>query len=398
MNIRLACVICGHEGDGDTLPYRCPVCGGPLELPTIKSGEIRHSKSPRQSIVERYADFYPYVADTTGLSMGEGMTALAIAPQLAQKLGIAELRVKREDTNPTWSFKDRGTYIALLHALSLGMKRVGTVSTGNMAASMAAYSARAGLDANIFVATNTAEEKLKPIAVYGAKLIRVDGDYAELYARSYDMGKKKGIYFANSDVAFRVEGSKSIAYEICEQYNFDLPEFVVVPSSSGGNFRGIHKGFKEFVECGLIPKMPRLVAAQAAACAPVTEAFERGDARISRVVPQETIAHAIRNPYPPSGDRVLELLRADNGLACAVTEGELIYAQRLLAEGSGVFGQPAPGAGLAVIIKLIKQGVIRPCDRVALVASGSGLKYTGALEHHEFSFDTVTLDELDSGI
>ncbi|MCX7765144.1 MAG: threonine synthase, partial [Candidatus Sumerlaeia bacterium] len=282
--INLVCTNCGKYFDGAQVYYpRCDICNEPLSVEKIAHGKIREGNILKQTILDRYSDFFPFEEVNSSLSLKEGFTPLIETQELARKLGIKSLWFKNETQNPTWSFKDRGTFVGIQHAVASGFKRIGTVSTGNMAVSVAAYGARAGLKTFILVSANIPAEKILPIAIYNPVLIKVTGDYGELYFNSLKIGKEQNIYFLNSDVPFRVEGSKTIAFEICEQLEFKVPDYVIVPTSSGGNLRGILKGFEEFYLCGLIERIPRIVCAQAVGCAPIYNAFIKEAKTISRV-------------------------------------------------------------------------------------------------------------------
>lgn len=390
---KLVCTKCGKEYSVTTINYRCFSCNEPLEISEIKTGSINQSNNLNQNILERYQDFFPFKSIPKSVSLGEGFTSLFESKNLAEKIGLKNLYIKNESVNPTWSFKDRGTFAGVIHALKLGIKHIGTVSTGNMAPSVAAYGSKANLKTTILVNDSIADEKLKPIAIYHPKLIKVKGDYGKLYFESLKIGKEKGIYFINSDVPLRVEGSKTIAFEICEQLNFNMPSYVVVPTSAGGNLRGIAKGFKEFRNCGLINKIPKLICAQAAGCSPIFNAYSNNKITIERVNNPKTIAHAIENPLPPSGNVVLRLINKNGGVVTAVNEQEIIKAQALLAK-DGVFVQPASAVSLAAVIKLKKDNYIKKSDTVVCVVTGSGLKYTAAFKNHNLNVNSCSLSEL----
>jgi threonine synthase len=391
----LICTGCGNEFPLSRTHPRCAGCNEPLE---VAYGRLARVEIPaRGTMLERYRDFLPFSVLRPEIGLGEGNTPLLPAGALAEELGIGSLFFKNETQNPTWSFKDRGTVTGLMHAASLGITKIGTVSTGNMAVSVAAYGARAGLETYILVSQGIAEEKIAPIAIHGPRLLTVDGDYGELYFRSLEVGERRGIYFINSDVPFRVEGSKTIAFEICEQLGFQAPAYVVVPTSSGGNFRGIQKGFEELHRVGAIQRLPRMIAAQAAGCAPIVSAFRQGSPRVERVQEPRTIAHAIENPFPPSGNQVLRKLQAHRGLAVAVTDEEIITAQGLMA-GTGIFGQPEGAVPLAAVKKLRAENVVRPVDSVVCIVSGAGLKYTSVLRLHRFEVRAVTMERLEEAL
>ena len=391
----LVCTGCGREFPLSRIHPRCAGCNEPLE---VAYGRLEKAEIPaRGTMLERYGAFLPFSALRPEISLGEGNTPLLRAGALAEELGMRSLFFKNETQNPTWSFKDRGTVTGLMHAVSLGIPKIGTVSTGNMAVSVAAYGARAGLETYILVSRGIAEEKIAPIAIHGPHLLTVEGDYGELYFRSLEVGERRGIYFINSDVPLRVEGSKTIAFEICEQLGFQAPEYVVVPTSSGGNFRGIQKGFEELHRVGAISRLPRMIAAQATGCAPIATAFERGSPTVARVRAPRTIAHAIENPFPPSGNQVLRKLREHGGLAVTVTDEEILAAQGLMA-GTGIFGQPEGAVPLAAVKKLRAENVLEPADSVVCIVSGAGLKYMAALRLHRFEVRGVSIERLEEAL
>lgn len=396
-DLKLICTGCGKEYSVERVDPRCDDCNEPLEMELIKKGKIKEGNPLQHTILERYADFFPFKEIRRDLSLNEGFTPTVSIPRIAKRIGLKNLYFKNESQNPTWSFKDRGTVVAIQHAHSLGFKKVGAVSTGNMAVSVAAYGKRAGFETFIFVGKNIPQEKLNPIAIYGANLIKVDGDYGKLYYESLEIGRKQGIYFINSDVTYRVEGYKTAAFEMCEQLNFNIPDYVVVPTSAGGNVRGIYKGFKEFKEVGIIDRIPKIIVAQAAGCSPIFNAFEKGSMKIERVQNPETIAHGIENPFPPSGNAVLKMLKENGGTCVAVSDEEIIIAQKEMAE-KGVFGQPESCVPLAAVKKLRQQGYLTEEDSVACIVTGSGLKYTAAFEKHNLNAHLCKLEELDSFI
>lgn len=390
----LQCTNCGCTWPLERVFPRCDRCREPLEVRGGMEGRIRMSRSLNRTLLDRYRDFFPFRAVDGRLSLGEGFTPLVRSAGIAAAIGLKDLFFKNETMNPTWSFKDRGTVAGVAHALHLGYKRIGTVSSGNMAASVAAYGARAGLKTLILVSATIPAEKIAPIAVHAPVLVRVEGDYGELYFRSLEIGEKNGIYFINSDVPLRVEGSKTIAFEICEQLRFRVPDWIVVPVSAGGNLRGIIKGFEEFRRVGLIGAMPRFAAVQAAGCAPVYRAFRDGSGRIERVEQPETLAHAIENPFPPSGNEVLRKIRATGGVVTAVSDGEMIDAQRELA-GEGILAQPEGAAPLAAVRSLAGEGRIRRGESAVCIVTGGGLKYTAAFGFHRFRVKGCKLSSLE---
>ncbi|HNT33541.1 MAG TPA: threonine synthase [bacterium] len=391
----LLCTSCRREYPFGEIRLRCQQCGEPLELPKVSDGAINVADSLTQTMLERYSAFFPFASIDPLLSLGEGFTPLSESPRLSSDLGVRRLLFKNETLNPTWSFKDRGTIAGIQHAAAIGCSRIGTVSTGNMAVSVAAYGARAGMETFVLVSDSIPEEKISPIAIHQPHLIRVNGDYGNLYFESVRIGTDLGIYFLNSDVPLRVEGSKTIAFEICEQLQLQVPDYVIVPTSAGGNLRGIIKGFEEFVLCGLIPRMPTIVCAQASGCAPIFNAWSTGKDSIERVQAPHTIAHAIENPFPPSGNQALRKIREHDGLCIAVSDDAILQAQRTMAR-EGIFGQPAAAVPLAALRQLRKEGTVTEDATVVCVVTGCGLKYTAALREQPISTTHCTLEQLPS--
>lgn len=396
---QLICTNCNKSYEKESKDFRCDNCNEPLELEDIKQGKINQGNILTQRSLERYQDFYPYLnmESLSETSLNEGFTSLNPSDKLAKEFDIKSIYFKNETQNPTWSFKDRGTVTGLLRAIDLGYKKIGTVSTGNMATSVAAYGARAGLETYILVQEGIADEKKKPIAIYGPKLVEVDGDYGKLYDESFNIGNDNDIYFINSDAPYRVEGYKTIAFEICEQLNFKVPDYVIVPTSAGGDIRGIEKGFREFLNVGLIDKIPKMVLVQAEGCSPIYNAFKDKKLEIERVDGPDTIAHAIENPYPPSGNQALRMLKKNGGLAIAVSDNEILKAQKRLAS-LGLFVQPASATSLAAIERLYKDNILKESDSIVCILTGSGLKYTAALDKHGLDVYRCKLEDLNDFI
>jgi threonine synthase len=380
-NYTLFCTGCKKQYPFSGGETRCSVCGEPLELPEITQGKI-DVLSFGKGHTDRYADFFPYFKPGSIKTLGEGGTGLVEAGRAASEAGFESgtLFLKNETQNPTWSFKDRGTATAANYARLLGFKSLGVCSSGNMAASVSAYAAALGMRAFIFIPSTILEEKVLPIALYGATVIKVRGDYAALYKESRQLGEEFGLNFVNSDVPLRVEGSKSIAYEICEQFDFDPPEWVLVPTSSGGNLRGVEKGFREFKKAGIIGRTPNIVAVQAGGCAPVYRAWKNKAKQVEHFGAVDTIAPGIGNPHPPSGNQMLRLI--EQGLMHSVEmveEKDILPAQRTMAK-SGVFGQPASCVPYAAAASMLKRGVIKKGERVVCIVTGSGLKAASVLK------------------
>ena len=388
----LTCTGCGKTFLNDDLWLRCIFCGEPLDTQVIADGRVRPSENPGQGVLHRYADFFPFLSLADDPRLGEGMTPLLRDDVLAAEAGVAALFLKNETVNPTWSFKDRGTATGVIQAKNLGYDKIGTVSTGNMAVSVAAYGGKAGMKTLVLVNSSMPAEKVNPIAIYNPCLVKVDGDYSKMYDLSLEIGKRLGIAFINSDATMRVAGYKTMAYEICEQCGFDAPDYVIVPSSAGGQIRGIFQGFLDFYHSGYINRLPVMIAAQAAGCAPIAAAFEKGEDKISRFSNPRTVAHAIENPFPPSGNALLRMLKQNGGFTVTGTDEEILAAQRRLGS-AGLFVQPASALTFAAVKKLVKAGKISAGSRVVCILSGSGLKYTAALEMQKLHSHNCRLEE-----
>ena len=276
-------------------------------------------------------------------------------------------------------------------AVSLGMGRIGTVSTGNMASSTAAYGAKAGLETLVLLKEDTPFEKLLLTGVHNPKLIRVRGDYGELFTKSFSIGRRHNIYFMNSVDPFRIEGYKLTAFEIFLQLDRQIPRFLFVPVSAGGHLAGLIRAFLDLRREGLAPFIPIVVGVQAQGCSPIAQAFASGKVKVERIKKAETIAHAISNPDPPAGNIVLRMIRENKGMIITVSDEEILEAQRILAELEGIFCQPASATVLAGLLKLSKEMKMDKNDPIVLVITGSGLK---ALE----SLKSLKTDALDSSL
>ncbi len=376
----LQCVDCKKEYPEKEWIQRCD-CGGAVELERF-TGERKEGKSTWS----KFSDFFPY--DIREETLGEGDTPLTKGKKISENTDL-EVYLKNETMNPTWSFKDRGTLMGIKRALELGSDSIGTVSTGNMAASVSAYGAFYDMPTKVLVPSHLSKKKVRQISVYDPDIIQVQGDYGRLYFESLEVGKRENTYFINSDDPYRIEGYKSIALELASQIKSD---HVVIPTSSGGLFRGMMKGFKELSKSGLIKEVPTPIAVQAEGCCPITRAFKEGEEEVEPWKEPDTTAGAIANPYPPSGDRVLDLLREKDGHSTAVSDEEMMKAQRAIAK-EGIYCQPASSVGVAAMDSLLEEGMIERGSKVTVVITGSGLK-TAKIWRKNPSGEETTLEGL----
>ena len=391
--LQFKCVFCDQKHPADPMEQFCTDCGESMlvDLPSARRS-IRHG----DTALARYLEFLPIPEVDRALHLGEGGTPLLPLNRLTERFRLPPVLVKNEMLNPTSSFKDRGTVVSVHIAKSRSLNRIGTVSTGNMAASTAAYGARAGIETFVLVKEDTTEEKLLSTAVHGARLIKVTGDYGKLGRVSFGLGKKHGIYFMNSVDPFRVEGYKATAFEIFEETQPRNPGCIVVPVSSGGHLIGLMKAFVELKEQGLCSEFPTFIGVQAEGCAPIARAFAEGSLRYREWGIPSTVAQSISNPAPPGGNLALRMIRELGGEVLAVSDEEILSAQRLLAEEEGLFCLPASATTLAGVLDLQGQGRLASGEPVVLVATGSGLKNLRAFPAKHGHVYASSLPDLDS--
>jgi len=368
------CVGCGATYENDVRSYLCGKCSNLLEL--VKKGPVSKSGlygETGQSGIWRYRKALPLEPGVKAVSLSEGNTPLVLVSRIGAKLGIKNLYVKNEGQNPSGSFKDRGMTVAVTRAVQGGSKLLVCASTGNTAASMAAYAARAGVTALVTVpAGKVASGKLAQVYAYGAKIIRVEGDFDAALAITLKVAAEiKELSVMNSVNPYRIEGQKTNAYEIYEQLGYSVPDYVVLPVGNAGNISAIWKGFKELKGWGISSSLPKMVGVQAAGAQPLVEAFEHGRDSVIAVQPK-TIASAINIGNPASWRKALAALRESKGMALAVADEETIAARMDLASSEGIFVEPASAVPLAALRKLM--GRIEKGATVVCICTGNGLK------------------------
>ncbi len=374
------CIKCGTEYRIDEIVYFCKKCGDILEIKyeqcelveAVRNSEWR--KIPLS--VWRYRHFMPVDDTAKIISLNEGGTGFHLCERLAKHLGLRRLYIKNEGENPTGSFKDRGMTVGVTKAVELGVKSVICASTGNTSASLAAYAAKGGLQCAVVIPSGKiAYGKLSQAMIYGAKVIQVRGNFDESLDAVLKLSEKhRSIYLLNSINPFRIEGQKSLGYEICDQLNQEAPERIIVPVGNAGNISAIWKGFKEFHDLDLIKALPKMTGIQAAGSAPIAQAIKNGSDTIVPVSAPETVATAIRIGAPVSWKKALKAIRKSGGTAETVTDEEILDAQKLLARIEGLFVEPASASSIAGLIKLVENGVIDRDERVVCVTTGHGLK------------------------
>jgi threonine synthase len=374
------CINCGSEYGIDEILYFCRKCGDLLEIkyePDELAGAVSKSGWRNAPLsVWRYRDFMPINDFSKIVSLNEGGTGLHLCQRLAKHLGIRQLYVKNEGENPTGSFKDRGMTVGVTKAVELGVKSVICASTGNTSASLAAYAAKAGLQCAVLIPSGKiAYGKLSQAMIYGAKVIQVRGNFDQSLDIVLKLSEKhRSIYLLNSINPFRIEGQKSLGYEICDQLNQEAPDRIVVPVGNAGNISAIWKGFTEFHELGVVKSLPKMTGIQAAGSAPIAQAIKNGSDTIVPVAAPETVATAIRIGAPVSWKKAMNAIRESHGTAETVTDVEILDAQKTLARVEGLFVEPASASSIAGLKKLIENGDIDNNERVVCVTTGHGLK------------------------
>jgi threonine synthase len=378
--ISQVCIACGEKYGIDEIVYSCRKCGDILEI-RYDYGLIKEElkKSDWQSLplsVWRYKDFMPIRNPLNVVSLNEGGTGLYRCRRLGKALGIENLYVKNEGENPTGSFKDRGMTVGVSKALELGIKIVACASTGNTSASLAAYAAKAGLSCIILIPSGgVAFGKLAQAIIYGAKVIQIRGNFDQALKMVVKLSEEhKEIYLLNSINPYRLEGQKTIAFEICDQLNGEPPDRVVVPVGNAGNISAIWKGFTEFNKLGLIKRLPKMVGIQAEGAAPIAKAVKNGKDAIVPIEKPETVASAIRIGAPVSWKKAMKAIKDSGGTAETVTDKEILEAQKLLARYEGLFVEPASASSIAGLKKMLESGEIGKDEVVICIATGHGLK------------------------
>lgn len=393
------CPLCGPAPPRDDRSAFCPDCGQPLFVALPPRPGRRRIYEDKDLAIERFADFLPLERIDRGLSLGEGTTPLLALRTFGTRRGIPWIFAKDEARNPTGSFKDRGTIVAIMNAIARGVKRIGTVSTGNMAVSTAAYGARGGLETFVLVKEGTPDSTLRRAAAFGARLIEVQGDYGGLFQKSLELGQALGISFMNSVDPHRMEGYKLTAFEIFLQLGRRAPGCLIVPVSSGGHLLGLMRGFVDLEREGLLDRYPHIVGVQARGCSPLAHAFETGRETPERPIEVRTIAHAISNPSPPAGRAVLRWVRDRKGRLLAVSDEEMLEAQGELAAQEGISCQPESAATWAAAKRLLMaEPEGRPEGPWVLVITGDGHAALRVRERAPLDVRRLSLEELGSGL
>jgi len=390
---KLKCARCGEEHDPDEKVFYCSKLDGRLDIyydyDAISSVLTKDELVRRKGGTWKYRELLPIKEGTRVVDLGEGNTPLIKCEDLGRAIGLRNLYAKDETRNPTWSFKDRPMSVGVAKGIEFGVKTAVIASSGNAAAALAAFCAKANIDCVTFVPHFAGAGKVAQLMLYGAKVVRLRWGEEEdpTVKMMLETSRKYGWYPCPSFGPFnpyQFEGNKTMAYEVCEQLNWEAPDWLFIPVGSGGLLAGNWKGFKEFKNLGFMSSLPKIVAVQSTGCAPLVRAHEQGKGpfEIEPWGKPETIATGLEDPFPWDGDAALRAIRESEGTAVSVTNEEILEAQKMLAKEEGIFAEPSGVASLAGLIKLLKRGVVDSGDLVVVEITGSGLKDPEVVSEH----------------
>jgi threonine synthase len=392
MMIGFRCLVCGEEYPATFSDFVCSACGGNLDIrydyaairAALPSGDPFPSK---RGDIFKYLPLLPLEDDSLAPRLRIGATPLYPVPDLAAKIGLEQVYLKDDGLNPSASFKDRASAVALARARELGVSIVAGASTGNAGSSMACLAASVGLPCVIFVPHTAPAAKLAQLLVFGARVLAVRGTYDDAFDLCLEVCRRRGWFNRNTGYnPFTREGKKTCAFEVCEQLGWEAPDWIVVPVGDGNIISGIWKGLRDLQAVGLIERLPRLACAQAESSAAISNAVQaaRGahddpetiDWRGFRIAPvsADTVADSISVDEPRDGIAAVRAVLESRGEAVTVSDEEILAAIPELARGAGVFAEPAASTTWACLKKMARLGLVRPEERVVCLITGSGLK------------------------
>lgn len=380
----LRCRECGREYPLTPI-YSCEFCFGPLEVAydydAIRDAISRESIEAGPASLWRYAPLLPANPEYK-VDIGTGYTPLIRADRLAKAVGLDTLWIKNDTVNPTWSFKDRVVSMAIAKAREFGFEAMACASTGNLANSVAAHSAAAGMDCFVFIPDDLEHGKVVGSGIYDPTLVMIEGSYDDVNRLCTELSSVRPWAFVNINVRpYYAEGSRTLAFETAEQLGWRAPDRVVAPMASGSLYTKIWKGFQELHKVGLIDEpQTRMSGAQATGCSPIATAFEAGTLNF---VPQKpkTIARSLAIGNPADGYYALKTMEETGGGAAMATDEEIVAGMKLLAETEGIFAETAGGVTIACLKKLVETGQIAREEETVAYITGAGLKTIEAIEN-----------------
>jgi threonine synthase len=379
----LECSLCNRKFQAGKVWNLCE-CGGPLlvryDLAALRETWSLDSFASAPNSMWRYAPALPVQLETSIISLGEGMTPLLPAHRIGARIGAADLLVKDEGLNPTGSFKARGLSCAVSMCVELGIRKLAIPSAGNAASALAAYAAAAGMEAHIFMPQDVPQANFVECKAYGAHVTLVNGLISDCARIVAERSAREGWFdLSTLKEPYRIEGKKTMGYEVAEQLGWELPDAIFYPTGGGVGMIGMWKAFEEMEALGWIgSQRPKMIAVQAEGCQPVVRAFNQGAARSEFWNGANTLASGLRVPKPLGDFLVLKAVRESGGTAIAIPDTELIDAGLQLSAEEGIFASPEGGACVAAAARLLQSGFLKRDDKIVIYNTGSGLKYLEA--------------------
>ena len=382
----LECAACNRQYEAGRLWNLCTACGKPLlvryDLKRAAVAIDRSRLGDGRSGLWRYRALLPVADDANIVSLGEGWTPMLRAERLGKSLGMSALYIKDESVNPTQSFKARGMTAAVSMAKELGVSKVAVPSAGNAGGALAAYAARAGMEAHIFMPADTPRAFIVECTRLGAHVTLIDGLITDCGAEVARRKDAEGWFDVSTlKEPYRVEGKKTLGYELAEFFEWTLPDVIVYPTGGGTGLIGMWKAFDEMEEMGWIDsRRPRMISVQASDCAPIVRAFEAGERHADLFPDARTCASGLRVPKAIGDFLILDAVRQSGGRALAVSDGELLEGVGEIGRAEGVLAAPEGGACVPALRELLRSNAVGPDERVVLFNTGSGIKYLEALD------------------
>ena len=378
---------CGAGPFDPTQPHHLCVCGAPLlaryDLGKLSNTWTREVLATRPPTLWRYREVLPVWDDEDPVSLGEGFTPLVRAPQLERALGLETLYIKDESSNPTNSFKARGLSVAVTCASRLGAQTLSLPSAGNAGNALAAYAARAGLAAKVFMPRDVKRPFIRECELYGAEVTLVDGLITDAGQLAAEVGVSRNWYDVSTlKEPYRLEGKKTLAYEVAEQLGWRWPDWMIYPTGGGTGIVGMWKACADLEQLGWMDpsqRRPRMVTVQADGCAPIVRAFESGAERAALWSDAATVADGLRVPSTVGDFLVLRALRESGGTALAVSDEEMIKAMREIGRAEGISAAPEGAATVCALRRLVERGIVQPSESVVLFNTAGALKYQDLL-------------------
>ena len=377
----LECSKCGVKYSKTELHNLSPCCTLPLfpQYDLEKAKSILHKKDlkSRESNMWRYGEIMPVEFKENIISLGEGWTPLVQANRLGELKGFSNLYLKNESINPTGSFKDRGMSVAISKVKEFHLKNIAIPTAGNAGGSAAAYAAKAGQEAFIFMPNDTPKAFQVECDQYGANVEMIDGLISDCGKIVAERKEKEGWFdISTLKEPYRVEGKKTMGYELAEQFNWELPDAIIYPTGGGTGLIGMWKAFDEMETMGWIGShRPKMISVQAKGCSPIVDAFDQGLDCAQPFQNPKTSALGLRVPSAVGDFLILNSIRQSEGVALSVTDNELMTGTKQIGSSEGIFSAPEGGATVAALPKLLDRGIIKPNDQIVLFITGSGLKY-----------------------